>query len=217
MQSILTRPRWFLLNAHARSEAKSINPLKSARLRGSVCAWIFVRSDLMCLGWNVRIYKDEKEFTRDEIAKLAPIVASAEYQRMREEHTTAYRAVHLLRGLGENEPALARLVLMAAWEAEDRAMESLRQRYLEEACNGFMAQAKTLATHDNKWWSASILAAEIERQRRRFDRVDCALGSAAGLGPPVGRRKARGHRPDQRPGRKGRSNARRDQGRLSSA
>ena len=99
------------------------------------------------------VFKDEKEFTKDEIAKLTPIVASAEYQHMRKEHTTAYRAVYLRRRLGESDTALAGLILKAAWEAEDegREMEKLRQRYLEEAYNAFIARAKTRVTHDDEW------------------------------------------------------------------
>ncbi|MDZ4152427.1 MAG: hypothetical protein U1E01_15210 [Methylicorpusculum sp.] len=110
-----------------------------------------------------------KDFTKDEIAKLTPIVAGAEYQRMRKEHTTAYRVVYLRRSLGESDTDLSWLILKAAWGAEDRKMEKLRQQYLEEAYNAFIAQANTLVTHDDEWWSASILAAEIERQRHHFN------------------------------------------------
>src|SRR6266480_7738470 len=71
-----------------------------------------VRLDLRPIGPHVPwvecpnglvLFKGEEKFTKDEIAKLTPVVASAEYQRMREEHSAAYRAVYLLRSLGESD------------------------------------------------------------------------------------------------------------------
>lgn len=121
------------------------------------------------------VWKDEKDYTKEEIAKLAPIVASAEYQRMRKEHTTAYRVVHLRRALGESDTALAWLILKAAWEAEDTNREQLRQQYLTEAHAAMIARAKAAPSHDEDWWSASIVAAEIERQRGRFRESIVAL------------------------------------------
>lgn len=120
------------------------------------------------------VFKDEATFTEEEIAMLTPVVASAEYQRMRAEHMTAYRAVYLRRSLGESSADLAWLILRAAWEAEDlatedQAMEGLRQAYLEEAYDAFIARAETRVTHDDEWWSALLLAAEIERQRYHFN------------------------------------------------
>ena len=111
------------------------------------------------------VWKDA--FTPDEIAKLTPVVASAEYQQMRKEHTTAYLVVHLQRALGVGDSDLAWLLLKAAWEAEDHK-EELRQRYLSQAQPAMIARAKSRTSHDEEWWAASIVAAEIERQRGRF-------------------------------------------------
>lgn len=113
------------------------------------------------------VWKDEKAFTKEEIAKLTPVVAGAEYQRMRKDHAPAYRVVHLRRALGETDAALAWLILKAAWESEE-INEPRRQTYLAEAQPAMLARAKASATHDEEWWSASIVAAEIERQRSRF-------------------------------------------------
>lgn len=120
-------------------------------------------------------WKDEKEFTKEEIAKLTPIVAGDEYQRMRKEHVIAYRVVYLRRALGESDAALAWLILKAAWEAEDTNKGTLRQSYLAEAHAAMTARAKAAASHDEDWWSASIVAAEIERQRGRFRESIAAL------------------------------------------
>jgi hypothetical protein len=121
------------------------------------------------------VWKDEKDFTKDEIAKLTPIVASQAYQRMRKEHVTAYRVVFLRRALGENDAALAWLILKAAWEAEDTDKEALRQSYLAEAHPAMLARAKAAPSHDEEWWAASIVAAEIDRQRGRFRESIAAL------------------------------------------
>ncbi len=113
------------------------------------------------------VWKDAKEFTPEEIAKLTSVVASEEYQRMRKEHATAYLVVHLQRALGVSEADLAWLILKAAWEAED-VKEDLRQCYLAEAEPAMIARARSRTSHDEDWWSASLVAAEIERQRGRF-------------------------------------------------
>jgi hypothetical protein len=97
------------------------------------------------------VFKDEKDFSKAEIEKLTPVVASSEYQRMRKEHMIAYRAVYLRHSLGESHADLARLILQAAWQAEDENMEKLRQDYLEEAYNAFIAQAKTRKNHNEGW------------------------------------------------------------------
>ena len=114
------------------------------------------------------VWKDDKTFTPDEIAKLTPIVASDAYQRMRKDHVTAYRVVHLRRALGEGDGELAWLILKAAWEAEDAGREPLRQSYLTEAQSAFIARAKAASSHDEDWWSSSIVVAEIDRQRGHF-------------------------------------------------
>jgi hypothetical protein len=126
------------------------------------------------------VWKDEKEFTREEIAKLTPIVASAEYQRMRREHVVAYRVVSMRRALGESDADLAWLLLKAAWEAEDARKEELRQLYLSEAHSAFVARATAKRSHDEEWWSCSIVAAEIDRQRGRFGESIAALEALPG-------------------------------------
>lgn len=113
------------------------------------------------------VWKDETKFTPQEIAKLTPIVASQDYQRMRKEHVTAYLAVHLRRALGESDADLAWLLLKAAWEAE-ATKEDLRQRYLAEAQSAMTTRAQAQSTRDEEWWSTSIVMAEIARQRGRF-------------------------------------------------
>jgi hypothetical protein len=121
------------------------------------------------------VFKAEKDFTPEEIAKLTPVVASEEYQRMRTEHMIAYRIAHLRRALGESEKNLGWILLRAAWQAEDAGKESLRQTYLTEARRAYEAQLAANATVTDDWWTASVLLAEIARQQSRFTDAIAAL------------------------------------------
>lgn len=121
------------------------------------------------------VYKDETEFTAAEVATLTPVVAGEAYQRLRQEHVTAYRVVHLRRALGESDRALAWLLLKAAWEAEDAGKETLRQAYLSEALVALQARAAAATVGDDDWWTSLLMAAEIERQRGRFAEAVAAL------------------------------------------
>lgn len=114
------------------------------------------------------VFKEEKSFTDAEIARLTPFVASDEFQRARQEHTTAYRAVLENRALGEDDAKLAFLLLKAAWEAENPGFEKQRERYLTEAYAAFTARLQASSTHDEAWWTGMLVRAEIERQRQRF-------------------------------------------------
>ena len=121
------------------------------------------------------VFKDEKAFTKEEIAKLTPLIASDEYQRVRKEHTTAYRAVLERRALGEDDAELAFLILKAAWEAESPDFEKQRERYLREAYDAFSARSKGSSAHDEAWWTTSLMLAEIERQRQHFHEATMLL------------------------------------------
>jgi hypothetical protein len=121
------------------------------------------------------VYKDEKEFTADEIATLTPVVASDGYQQLRREHVAAYRVVHLQRALGQSDAEIAWLLLKAAWEAEDEGKDSLRQAYLVEAEAALEARAAAGTAGSEDWWTAQIVIAEIERQRSRFPQALAAL------------------------------------------
>ena len=114
------------------------------------------------------VFKDEKTFTKEEISKLTAFIASDEYQHARTEHTTAYRAVLQRRALGEDDAALAFLILKAAWEAESPDFEKQHERYLREAYDAFTARSRGSSAHDEAWWTASLMLAEIERQRQHF-------------------------------------------------
>lgn len=121
------------------------------------------------------IYKEEADFTADEIAKLTPVVASAEYQRMRTEHVMAYRIAYLRRAAGEPEKDLGWTLMRAAFEAEDSQKEDLRQKYLGEARTAYEALRAANTGHNDPWWTSGLLLAEIARQQSRFDDAIAAV------------------------------------------
>lgn len=129
------------------------------------------------------VYKDEAEFTPDEIAKLTPVVASGEYQKARGEEPVSYRIILLERALGKSDTDLRHLLLAAAFDAEDAKNEPQRQKYLalaEAAYTSFLAQH---AGHDEDWWVASLRQAEIARQMGHFEDAEARVAALLKLGP----------------------------------
>lgn len=121
------------------------------------------------------VFKEEKDFTPEEIAKLTPVVASAEYQRLRTEHMIAYRIAYLRRALGEGERGLGWILMRAAWQAEDAKNETLRQTYLSEARRAYELERAANPTPTDDWWTASVILAEIARQQGRFEDAIAAV------------------------------------------
>jgi hypothetical protein len=129
------------------------------------------------------VFKEEKEFTPDELAKLTPVVAADEYQRARRDEPISYRIVLLKRALGQGDAELRDVILAAAFDAEDARNDSQRQKYLalaEAAYTAFLAQQ---AAHDLDWWVASLRQAEIARQRGHFDDAQARATALLKLGP----------------------------------
>jgi len=130
------------------------------------------------------VYKDEKEFTAAEIAKLTPVVEGDAYQRARTEEVVHYRIILLERALGTSDTDLRYLFLRAAFDAEDARREELRQKYLGMAADAYLAYLNGHPEHDDSWWTAKQLTAEIARQRGLFDQAIATIdsvGQATGL------------------------------------
>jgi hypothetical protein len=130
------------------------------------------------------VFKAEDEFTPAEIATLTPVVASAAYQAARRDEPIAARTVLLRRALGASEADLRHLLLLAAFQAEDAQHEDTRQKYLALAASAYDAFLAAHAVRDDEWWVATIRAAEIARQRGRFDDAIRIADSVAALTPP---------------------------------
>lgn len=71
-----------------------------------------------------------KDYDKDEVARLEPLVASEAYKALRKDGTQYYRAYWLMREMGQPPERYLWALLQASWEAEGRP--ELRKRYLEE-------------------------------------------------------------------------------------
>ena len=131
------------------------------------------------------VFKPEEEFTAAEIATLTPVVASAAYQAARRSEPIAARTVLLKRALGTSEADLRDLLLQVAFQAEDARQEDVRQKYLALAASAYDAFLAAHPTPDDDWWIPTIRAAEIARQRGRFDDAIRIADSVATLTPPA--------------------------------
>jgi len=118
----------------------------------------------------------QQNFSDGELNVLRAVVASDEYRRLRREHTDYFMAAHLKERMGATAYELAQTYLGASWEAE-RDRPQLVDRYRElalEKCDAFV-QGKRGGSRD--WWTASILAAELDRLLGRFDAVETRIGT----------------------------------------
>lgn len=113
------------------------------------------------------VFKDEKEFSAEEIAKLTPVVSTSEYQAARKSEVEAYRVVLLRRALGTSEAALRHQLMQAAFEAEAQRPE-LREKYLALSAAAYRAYLAGHSTQDREWWVAQLRLAEIARQQGHF-------------------------------------------------
>jgi hypothetical protein len=109
------------------------------------------------------------EFTEAEIARLAPIVASADYRALQASETNYYLAAYLQRRLGAAPHDVFPTLLAATWEAGADERNERYDRYAAEALATLeRVLAKPDATFEDPLGHAQ-LAAELERRLGRFD------------------------------------------------
>jgi hypothetical protein len=135
------------------------------------------------------IYKDK--FSAAELAKLKPIVRSAEYQKLAKEHATNFLAAYLMQRMGASREELTSRYLRASWQAEgqwpppdeDETLSAkdaaLVQTYREAALRGIEESLAKGRIKPKAWWINTICAADLERLLGRFDLVEKRLASAA--------------------------------------
>lgn len=130
------------------------------RTYGTLPIWPIVE----CPGNGLLLF--DEEFGDADVAKLTPLVASAEYQAMRASESPHYRSWWLQKNLGRDSYALAGTLLAASWEVDhDPAAKS---RYQE----AFVASAQALPWSEAKkgpWFWLHLRAANALRELGRFD------------------------------------------------
>jgi hypothetical protein len=111
-----------------------------------------------------------KDYSEDEVAKLTPLVDSAEYQGLRKE-TQYYRAYWLMKAMGVESGRYLLALLQAAWQADDRP--ELRARYLAEFAE---ESARVDARPDDiNWIGMEGRAVDALRELGRFEAASARL------------------------------------------
>jgi hypothetical protein len=112
-----------------------------------------------------------REFSEAELERLRPLVASPEYQALRQSGDTPYyRAYWLMRRMDAPAPDTLWTLVQASWQAEPDP--ALRRRYLEE----LVAEAPRLGEPDN----VTVLAVRSRvinalRELGRFEEAEAML------------------------------------------
>ncbi|HMN51371.1 MAG: hypothetical protein KF794_06580 [Xanthobacteraceae bacterium] len=117
----------------------------------------------------------KQRFTQDEVAALTPVLLSPEYQAARKQHSTYYLAALLMEKNGVEPYQLAHVYLRASWQVEHDASPDRISLYRELAIARFDAFLKDNKNHDTRWWTAAIVAAELERNLGRFEQSSARL------------------------------------------
>ena len=113
-----------------------------------------------------------KEYTAEEAAKLAPLVASDAYKALLKTDNSYYRAHWLMREMGLEAKDYLFVLLQAAWQADGKP--ELRARYLAEFAE---ATAKLeRRTTDINWIGMEGRAVNALRELGRFDEAAERLG-----------------------------------------
>jgi hypothetical protein len=121
------------------------------------------------------VYKNE--FSKDEIAALEPIVLSEAYQEAKRQHTDHYMAAFMLERIGHSDRhEIATLYLQASWEAED-GKTNLVDQYRSLSVKTFDEFLKGQSARSDRWWSAVIIAADLQRMLGDFGAVEKRLGN----------------------------------------
>ena len=136
----------------------------------------------VCPGNGFVMFKNE--FTPEDIKALEPIVLSDDYRQARKQHVDYYMVAFMRAKLGAEPLELARLYQRASWEAENRYASQNNQPYEKPE---LVVQYRTLAlqnldaflekdqSYSTDWWTASVVAAELERLLGHFDAVQKRL------------------------------------------
>jgi hypothetical protein len=111
-----------------------------------------------------------KDYSADEIERLAPLVASGDYQALRRD-AQYYRAYWLMKQMGVDSRLSLLALLQAAWQSDDRP--EMRARYLAE----FAEETGKVEPRpeDINWIGMEARAIDALRELGRFDEAEARL------------------------------------------
>jgi hypothetical protein len=122
----------------------------------------------VCPGNGFVMYQDV--FSEIEINAIRPIVLSDEYRLLRAQNTDYFMVAYVKQRTGADSYEVGSAYLRASWEAE-RVAPDLVGRYRELALQAFDTFLRIKPARTESWWTAAVLAAELERLLGQFNAV----------------------------------------------
>jgi hypothetical protein len=124
----------------------------------------------VCPGNGFVMYQDT--FSESALSAIREIVASDEYRQLRSNNTDYFMVAYVKQRLGTtNHYDLGHTYLRASWEAE-RDIPELVDPYRRLARQAFDDFLRTERNRTEEWWTAAILATELDRLLVQFDTVE---------------------------------------------
>lgn len=117
--------------------------------------------------------------TPQELGQLRPVVQSAEYQQLQEQHTNYFLAAHLMQVLGRADREIAYMLVQASWEAET---PQLAATYREAALSHYVSSFAFADPQAEAWVSDQMIAGELERRLGDFKASEHRFRSLAAGG-----------------------------------
>ncbi|MDC7682267.1 hypothetical protein PQU92_03210 [Asticcacaulis sp. BYS171W] len=131
-----------------------------------------------------------REFTKAEIKALEGLLASAEYQALRETDTPFFRVAWIEKALNPKSEKIVWYLLNASWEADDDAV--LKMRYQRAFLN--LAETLPAKPEDETWLAIRLRVMNAYRELGEFDKAQAVYDAlnveALSKGLPVTREEA---------------------------
>lgn len=133
-------------------------------------SWIFPMPIPVCPSNLLPIYS---KFTPQEIAKLEPLVGSAEYRAMATANKPYFNAAWLMEKSGAKPEVVAWMIVKASWEADEQPQ--LKRAYQQSYVTRIMALPETGDATD--WLFYQVRAANGLRELSRFDEAAALIAT----------------------------------------
>lgn len=133
-------------------------------------SWIFPMPIPVCPSNLLPIYS---KFSAEEIARLKPLVGSAEYRAVATANKPYFNAAWLMEKSGAKPEAIAWMIVKASWEADDQPQ--LKRIYQE----AYVARIRALpeAGDATDWLFYQVRAANGLRELSRFDEATTLIAT----------------------------------------
>jgi hypothetical protein len=110
-----------------------------------------------------------KQFSKADVAVLAPFIDTQEYQKLQKTQTHYYVAAQLAKRIGLSRQEVSSLLLQATWEAETSEQYA---KYAMEASIVYNEILGELSPGQEQWLRTQLLLGEFERRMGLFDAAE---------------------------------------------